>query len=542
MSTTAFSLNGARAGSDRKPRVVNPILLRWLIVAAAMTGSVLEVLDTSITNVAVPQMMGNLGATLSEIGWVSTGYIISNVIILPMTGWLSDRFGRRNYFTAAIAIFTAASLFCGLSHSLESLIFWRVIQGLGGGGLLATGQVIMLEAFPPEQRGVATAVFGVGVMVGPSLGPVLGGWLTDNLSWPWIFFVNIPFGIAAAIMTQIYVPNPVHQEEAQLSQAGKRAPVDFMGVLLLAAGMGALQTVLERGEQEDWFNSGMIVSLSIVAVVGLVLFVWWELRIEHPIVDLRVFKDRSLAAGSIFGLVLGVGLYATLFLLPVFLQNSQGYTAFETGMILLPVALISMPSFMMAGPLSQKFDARILLAIGAVMMMASCFFLSTLTTQSGQNSIYWPLLLRGLSLGFLFIPLTVASLADLTPKQMGTGSGMINLTRQLGGSIGIAALSTVLTRRTVFHYGAVASHLTSGDPQVMGWLAGAQGSFMANGASASAAHSGAISLLSDTVMKQAMILSYNDCFLIIGACFAVALPLVLIFNKPKGDVDMSGAH
>jgi len=259
-------------------------------------------------------------------------------------------------------------------------------------------------------------------------------------------------------------------------------------------------------------------------------------------VDLRVFKDRSLAAGSIFGLVLGVGLYATLFLLPVFLQNSQGYTAFETGMILLPVALISMPSFMMAGPLSQKFDARILLAIGAVMMMASCFFLSTLTTQSGQNSIYWPLLLRGLSLGFLFIPLTVASLADLTPKQMGTGSGMINLTRQLGGSIGIAALSTVLTRRTVFHYGAVASHLTSGDPQVMGWLAGAQGSFMANGASASAAHSGAISLLSDTVMKQAMILSYNDCFLIIGACFAVALPLVLIFNKPKGDVDMSGAH
>ena len=538
MSTAAITMGHSKAQSSGKQRAINPILLRWLIVAAAMTGSVLEVLDTSITNVAVPQMMGNLGATLSEIGWVSTGYIISNVIILPMTGWLSDRFGRRNYFTAAILIFTMASLLCGLSHSLEALIFWRVVQGLGGGGLLATGQVIMLEAFPQEQQGLATAVFGVGVMVGPSLGPVLGGWLTDNLSWPWIFFVNIPFGIAAAIMTQIFVPNPKHQELTQQS----KAPVDYMGVILLAAGMGSLQTVLERGQQEDWFNSNLIIGLSLIAVAGLATFVWWELRNPHPIVDLHVFRDRSLAAGSIFGLVLGVGLYATLFLLPVFLQNSQGYTAFQTGMILLPLALISMPSFMMAGPLSHKVDARILLAAGALMMMVSCFLLGNLTTQTGESAIYWPLLLRGFSLGFLFIPLTVASLADLTPQQIGTGSGMINLTRQLGGSIGIAALSTVMTRRAVFHYAAVSSHLSNGDPNVTGWLADAQQSLIVGGSSVAAAHNGALALLSSTVMEQAMILSYNDCFLIIGICFAFALPLVLIFNKPKMDADISGAH
>ena len=507
--------------------------LRWLVVTAAMIGAVLEVLDTSITNVAVPQMMGNLGATLSEIGWVSTGYIISNVIVLPMTGWLSDRFGRRRYFAGSILVFTFASLMCGLATSLPSLIAWRVVQGLGGGGLLATGQVIMLQAFPKAQQGMATAIFGMGVMVGPSLGPVLGGWLTDNYSWPWIFFVNLPFGIAGAVLTWLFVAD---------GPRGRTRGVDFVGVGLLAAGMGALQTVLERGQEDDWFASGLIAALSAVAVLGLVAFVWWELRVEDPIVDLRVLKNRSLAAGSLFGAVLGLGLYAVLFLLPVYLQSLRGYTAYETGQALLPSALISMVSFLIAGPLAQKRDPRALLAVGATLFMMGAYGLSSLTAQSGVGDTFWPLAWRGLSLGFLFIPLTVASLGGLKPEEMGVGSGMINLTRQLGGSVGIAAFSTLLTRREALHRDAVASHVNAANPALRDWLAATQAHMQTAGFSAPDAHAGALGQLAALVERQAEVLSFDDAFLMIAVAFLLALPLIFVFQKGSGPVDTSAAH
>jgi len=508
--------------------------LRLLIVVAAMIGAVLEVLDTSITNVAIPQMQGNLGATLSQIGWVNTGYIISNVIVLPITGWLADRFGRRRYFAASITAFTLASLLCGTSHTLGSLIFWRVIQGLGGGGLLATGQVIMLQAFPKAQQGVATAIFGVGVMVGPSLGPVLGGWLTDNYSWPWIFFVNLPFGIAAVVMTLLFVPNVGGGR-----QAGR---VDFLGVGLLAAGLGALQTVLERGQEGDWFQSPEIVVLSLVAALGLAAFVAWELSIPHPIVNLRLLKNRSLAAGSLFSLVIGVGLYATTYLLPVFLQSARGYTAYETGMSLLPSAILSAVSFVIAGPLSQKADARVLLAVGAVSFIAGSYGLSHLTSQTGTGDVFWPLMGRGLSLGFLFIPMTVASLGGLKASEIGEGSGFINLSRQLGGSVGIAAFSTLLTRRQDFHRAMLSDHVNAASPAVHDWLHGTQAALMAHGYAASDASAGAMSRLNGLVGQQAAILSFNDAFLMIAAAFLLALPLVFVFQKGAADVDTSAAH
>lgn len=506
---------------------------RWWVVVAAMIGAVLEVLDTSITNVAVPQMMGNLGATLSEVGWVSTGYIISNVIVLPMTGWLSDRLSRRTYFTISIMIFTIASLMCGLSTSLSTLIFWRVIQGLGGGGLLATGQVIMLDAFPKSQQGMATAIFGMGVMIGPSLGPVLGGYLTDNLSWPWIFYINLPFGIAAAVLTLMYVP------KGEVKPAQR---IDFVGIGLLAAGMGSLQTLLERGQEDDWFSSGLIVVLAIVAAVSLVAFVWWELTVDHPIVDLRVFLNRSLAVGSLFGAVLGISLYATLFLLPVYLQNMQGYTAFATGMVLLPSALMSMVSFMMAGPLAQRFDPRKLLAVGSLLMFAGSLGLSQLTTASGSPDLFLPMLLRGASLGFLFIPLTLASLGSLKPEQMGVGSGMINLTRQLGGSVGIAALSTALSRRLDFHRDAVSAHVDAASQNVQQWLAAAQSTMVAHGMDPSTAHAAALAQLQASIERQAMMLSFDDCFLVIAAAFLCTLPLLFLFRKGTTNVDMGGVH
>jgi DHA2 family multidrug resistance protein len=510
-------------------------LLRLLIVIAAMIGAVLEVLDTSITNVAIPQMQGNLGATLSQIGWVNTGYIISNVIVLPITGWLADRFGRQRYFAASITAFTLASLMCGVSHTLGSLIFWRIIQGLGGGGLLSTGQVIMLQAFPKSQGGIATAIFGVGVMVGPSLGPVLGGWLTDNYSWPWIFFVNLPFGIAAIVMTLLFVPN------VGTGKAGTNR-VDFAGVALLAAGLGALQTVLERGQEDDWFQSREILTLSAVAVLGLIGFVWWELRIPYPIVNLRLLKNRSLAAGSLFGLVIGLGLYATTYLLPIFLQDSQGYTAYETGMSLLPSAILSAVSFVIAGSLSQKVDARALLALGVVSFMLGTYGLSHLTAQTGTGDVFWPLMGRGLSLGFLFIPMTVASLGGLKPTEIGEGSGFINLSRQLGGSIGIAAFSTMLIRRQDFHRASLSDHINSGNPTVHTWLQGAQANLVGHGYTATDAVSGALGQLNGLVRQQAAILSFNDAFLMIAVAFLLALPLVFVFQKSATGVDTSTAH
>lgn len=504
------------------PEAAPALGLRLLIVLAAMIGAVLEVLDTSITNVAIPQMQGNLGATLSEIGWVNTGYIISNVVVLPMTGWLADRFGRKRYFAGSVALFTLASFFCGTSHSLGELIFWRLVQGAGGGGLLSVGQVIMLQAFPKNQQGIATALFGMGVMVGPSLGPVLGGWLTDNLSWPWIFFINIPFGIAGFFLALAFVPDGARK------QAG---PIDIPGIALLAVGLGALQTALERGQEEDWFSSRFIVTLSVLAVAGLSAFVAWELTTKHPIVNLRLLRNRSLAAGSLFGFVLGLGLYATIYLLPVFLQSAQGYTAYATGMALLPSALLSMVSFLSAGSLSQKADTRLLLLIGSALFVLGAWGLSGLASQSGVDDTYWPLMARGAALGYLFIPLTVASLGGLKPQEMGEGSGFINLTRQLGGSIGIAAFSTLLVRRADFHRASLVSHLTDGNSALRDWTGQAESRLRTQGLSASDAHGGALGLLNSLVQRQALMLSFNDAYLLIGLAFVLALPLLLVFKK-----------
>jgi len=516
-----------------------PNALRWLIVLAAMTGAVLEVLDTTITATALPQIQGNIGATLSEVGWVNTGYIIANVIVLPMAGWLAGRFGRGGYFAGAIALFTFASLMCGVSHGLNALVFWRVVQGLGGGGLLATGQVILLEAFPPKQQGIATALFGVGVTVGPLLGPVLGGWLTENFSWPWIFYINLPFGIAAVILTRLFVPDGAGQGRGS---AAAKTPIDFLGIGLLAAGMGSLQAVLERGQEEDWFESRMIVTLALVAACALGAFIWWELRAAHPVLNLRVLKNRSLTAGALFGAVLGFGLYGTIFLLPIFQQSLLGYNAYSSGSVQFGPALFGMLSFMTAGILSQKADARLLLAFGTLLFVFCPWGLSHLTTASGDGDVFLPLAARGFSLGFLFIPLTLASLGSLPSADRDTGSGIVNFMRQFGGSVGIATLTTVLTRRADLHRAALVSHVNSGNPAVRDWLAGAQAHLAAHGLSQASAHAGALGQLNAVVQKQAMMLSFDDCFLVVAVAFLLALPLVFLFQRGTGGAGMGAAH
>jgi MFS transporter, DHA2 family, multidrug resistance protein len=509
--------------------------VRWIILVALMLGTILEVLDTSIVNVAIPEMMGNLGATLSQISWVSTGYIIANVIVLPLTGWLSTYFGRKRYLTGSIILFTVASFFCGTAHSLGALVFFRILQGAGGAALLSTAQATMMEVFPPKQLGMVQAIFGIGVMVGPTVGPTLGGWITDNYSWPWIFFINLPIGVLAAVMTAMFVRDSKYQKEA--------GRVDFVGIGLLAIGVGALQTVLEEGNREGWMESGFIQWMSLLAAFGLLLFVVWELRTPSPAVNLRVLRNRGLAAGTIFGAVLGFGLYGGVFILPVYLQQLRHFTAAQTGWILLPGGIATAMMMPVVGKLVSRFVSRNLAAIGALGFIGSMAMLTTLTRDTGPEHLFWPLVLRGASMGLLWVPLTFATLTSLQGKDLAAGTGLFNLARQLGGSAGIAFLSTFLDHRTALHRANLVESVNVYSGAAMERLTALQNGFIAKGAAPDVAHRQALGVLDGIVQGQAAILSFEDAFLVIGVVFFCALPLLLLFKKGRpGGMARSGGH
>ncbi len=351
---------------------------RFLIAFAVTLASVMELVDTSIVNVAIPHMMGNLGATLEEIAWVSTGYIVANVVVLPITSYFSDTFGRRNYYTGSIALFTLASFFCGHAHTLGELVGSRVAQGIGGAALISTAQAILFDVFPREERGVATAIFGMGVMVGPTLGPTLGGWITTNYSWPWIFYINVPLGILAGLLCWEYVPEPSAKVE-------RKGGIDFTGLALLAIGIGCLQIMLERGEAKDWFSSQEIIIEAILAVVGIVSFVWRELTVSHPMVDLRILKNRQLTVGVVFAVLLGFALYASVFALPVFLQRLLNYSPWDTGLVILPGALASAFTMAFVGKLSQKMDARPLVVMGVLLFLWAMILHWHFTTEIAMS-------------------------------------------------------------------------------------------------------------------------------------------------------------
>src|SRR3989441_10071233 len=426
---------------------------KYLIAITVSLASVLELLDTSIVNVAIPHMMGNLGATLDEIAWVSTGYIVANVIVLPITGWLSAYFGRRRYFAGSIALFTIASFMCGNAHSLVSLVIWRIIQGLGGGALLSTSQAILYEEFPREEYGTAMAIFGVGVMVGPTLGPTVGGWITDTYGWPWIFYINIPFGMLALALTLSFITDSRYQQ-----RAGR---IDFVGLGLLAVGVVALQTMLERGGRRDWWASGQGRLLAITSALSLITFIWHALRTEHPGVDLRILKSRQLAVGVVFGLVLGICLYATVFVLPVYLQNIRNFTANQTGLVILPGALASAFTMAVMGRTTGKFDARLSITAGVGIFALSMWKHAHFTTESGFADFFWPLIFRGVGLGLIFVPLTNLALADLPMSKIPNGTGLFNLMRQLGGSVGVALSATLVQRFTTIHRAHLAANVTA---------------------------------------------------------------------------------
>lgn len=528
------SLKNLRALGNQDEK---PAWWRWAIVVTASLGALLEVIDTSIVNVALPHMQGNLGATLSEIGWVITGYAMANVIMIPLSAWLGDRFGKKNYFIFCLIGFTLASVLCGLASSLPMLIISRILQGLAGGGLLAKGQAIIFETFPKEEQPLAQAVFGLGVIVGPAIGPTLGGYLTDILGWRSIFFINIPFGILATLAATIFFKKDHLNPDRNLT-------VDWLGILFLAVGLAALQIMLEEGHQEDWFSSGYIVTMAVVSIIALTLFVWQELTIEHPAVDLSVLRYRSLAAGSVFSVILGIGLYGTMFAVPIFAQSLLNFTAAKTGELLIPGALTSAVFMILGSQLSKKIDARLLILTGAVMTAIPMFTLAQLNPNTGVDQLFWPLIIRGAGTVLMFMPLTLASLGPIPPKDISAASGFFNLTRQIGGSVGIAMLTTILSQRENHHRSILVEHVSLYDAHVRQQLAGIAANFEAHGSSAGMAMQQAHELMNRMINQQSAILSFADMFWIVGCLFITSLLLLSFLGSGQhtSDKALSDVH
>ncbi len=542
-ATLAPPRSAPQAGSGGANGRVVPLsesltpLQRWLIVATVMTATLLEFLDTSIVNVAFPNIQGNLGATIDQIGWVSTAYIIANVVILPLTGWLSDFFGRKRYLTYSIVLFTAASLGCGLSPDLPTLVLMRALQGAGGAAFLATSQATLIEIFPLAKRGQAQAIFGLGIAVAPTLGPTLGGWITDVASWHWIFLINVPIGIVASFMTFAFVPDS--------PQAAKRRPADPVGILLLAVGLGCFQTVLERGEREDWLESGTIVVLSVLAVAGLAGFVWWVMRRgnAHPAVNLRVLKNANLAAGSVFGFVFGFAFYGLLFLLPQFFQVVQSHTAEQAGLLLLPGGLATAFTFVFVGRVSGKVDPRYLIAAGLVLLLyATWLFADRLNLAIPDEAYMWPLVLRGVAIGLCVVPLSIISLGTLKPQEVGQGAGIYNLFRQVGGSVGIAIVATLVNRSTARATSVLGENVRVGNLATDERLRALETLFRTRGYDAIAAHEAALKGISRSVFQQASVNAYLNVFWVVLGFCVIPLFLIGIFKKPGSGARKAAAE
>ena len=537
MSDSHRQLYGSNAAllTPVAARLLDRGMLKWIIALSASLGAILEVIDTSITNVALPDIRGNLGATLSEAGWISTGYACANVVIIPLSAWLGDRFGRKNYFVFSLVGFTISSVLCGLSPNLGFLVFARVLQGLAGGGLLAKAQALVFEAFPNEERGAAQAIFGLGVIAGPALGPVMGGWLTDNLGWRSIFFINVPFGFLAVAACMTFLPT---DEANHLARSRK---VDWAGIGLLALGLACFQTMLEQGQEDDWFSSRFITVMAVVSAVGITLFIRRELTVDHPAVDLRVLRHRSMIGGSLFSAILGMGIYGIMFAIPVFVQDRLHYTATQSGLLQVPGALTSALAMLLYGKFGKRFDQRFLIAVGALMTTGTGFLLMGLNPDTGVHTIFWPLILRGAGSVIMFMPLSIATLGPLPKKDIAAGAGFYSLTRQLGSSIGIALITTMLARRMAEHRANLVDQISLYRPAAMERIHQLATAFAAHGSDAVTAHNRALGVLDAIVNGQSSLLSYSDIFFYVAVTFVLSLPLLMLFARTGGKAAQEAA-
>src|SRR5579885_384916 len=455
--------------SEAQPHV-NP----WIIAIAVMFATFMEVLDTTVVNVSLPHIAGSLSASVDEASWALTSYLVANAIILPMTGWIANYFGRKRTLLAAVMGFTGASVLCGLAPSLQALIVFRIIQGATGGALQPLSQAVMLEAFPPRDRGKAMAFWGLGIVVAPMLGPVLGGWLTDNYSWRWVFYINLPVGLVSVIMTRLFIFDPPY---IRRSDRG----IDYWGMGMLAVGVGALQVLLDKGQEEDWFSSNWMVALAIIAGIAILWFVIHELRTSNPVVHLRVFKERTYSAGVFLMTILGFVLYGSMLLLPIFLQTLLGYPALNAGIAMAPRGLGSFLMMPVVGTILGRFDPRKVLAVGLVGASWTLYQLGNLNLHAGYWDIFWPQFVQGASLALLFVPLTTATMDPIRKEELGNATSIFNLMRNIGGSVGIACGTTFLFRRQQFHTNLLGANITPYSPAARPVLNGLHGAFIAQG-------------------------------------------------------------
>lgn len=497
---------------------------KWLITLTVMLPTLIEIIDTSVVNVSLDHIRGSLSAGIEESTWTITSYLVSNAIIIPMTGWLSRRFGRKRYLIFSIFLFTASSFLCGSAWSLESLVFFRVLQGIGGGALQPLSQSILLETFPPHQHGTAMAAFGIGIMFGPIVGPLLGGWITDNWSWRWIFYINIPIGLISILMTLFFIKDPPYMK-------GMKLRIDYWGIMFLALGLGCLQVVLDKGQSENWFDSRFITTLAAISFISLVLFVIIEHFTAHPVVNLRVFKNLSFSTGNVVMFFAFFNLFGSIVLLPIYLQTLMGYTATKAGMVLGPGGLATLIALPIAGRLVHKINPKIVLGAGILICSYATYLMSNFNLQADFWSIIWPRVVLGIGMPFIFISLTILTMAGIKKEEMGNATGIYNLLRNLGGSFGVAFVTTMLQRRAQFHQFRLVENLTVFDPQLQIASENLSHLFELKGFGPVSEYAGLASIYKE-LLRQSSMLGFNDAFHLLSVMMIGVFFLIFLLKRP----------
>ena len=502
----------------------------WVIALTVTMATFMEVLDTSIANVSLNHIAGNLSVSEDESTWVLTSYLVSNAIVLPVSGWFATKIGRKRFYMGCVVVFTVSSFLCGIAPNLGLLIFFRVLQGMGGGGLGPSEQAILADTFPPAKRGMAFAVYGMAVVLAPAIGPTLGGYITDHFSWRWVFFINIPVGLVSLLLSARVVQDPPHLVEAK-KRAGS---IDYTGFALIAVGLGALEYVLDKGQEDDWFNSHIIILFAVIAAVALVSFVLWELRAEHPVVDVRLFKNRSFASANLMMLVLGIALYGTTVLLPLYLQIWMGYTAEQAGLVLSPGGVTVILLLPFVGKMVGKYDARYLIAFGfAILSIALYHMARTLQPGMDFSTAVWLRVYQSAGLAFLFVPINTIVYAGMPPSKNNAISGIVNLSRNMGGDIGIAIVTTLVARRSQKHQHDLVSHLDLWNKQFTSQIAAISQAMQHAGISAADATQRAYAAVYGRLIREAQTLAYLDVLYMFAIFTALMVPLVFVTKRVK---------